>query len=110
MSNQVDRVVELRPGTNREHEYSGGLSEARTVFYQQARAMERVADRLDASFDRALDLILGAAGKIAFIGLGKSGLVASKMASTFASTGTPALFVHAAEAHHGDLGLSLIHI
>ena len=105
MSNQVDRVVTLRGARSRIQEKTGGVEEARDVFQQQAQALQQAGERLGDSFEKALELILNAKGKIAFIGLGKSGLVANKMASTFASTGTPALFVHAAEAHHGDLGM-----
>ncbi|MGL5010252.1 MAG: KpsF/GutQ family sugar-phosphate isomerase, partial [Paracoccaceae bacterium] len=60
---------------------------------------------LDDSFTRAVDLILGAKGRVIVSGMGKSGHIARKIAATFASTGTPAQFVHPAEASHGDLGM-----
>jgi len=62
-------------------------------------------DRLGSAFVAAVDLIRGASGRVIVTGMGKSGHVGRKIASTFASTGTPALFVHAAEASHGDLGM-----
>ena len=64
-----------------------------------------LADSLDDSFARAVDLIGKATGRIIVSGMGKSGHVARKIAATFASTGTPAQFVHPAEASHGDLGM-----
>jgi arabinose-5-phosphate isomerase len=60
---------------------------------------------LGASFTRAIDLMLHAKGRVIITGLGKSGHIGRKIAATFASTGTPAFFVHAAEASHGDLGM-----
>src|SRR3972149_789818 len=62
-------------------------------------------DGLGASFAAAIDLIRAAQGRVIVTGMGKSGHVGHKIASTFASTGTPALFVHPAEASHGDLGM-----
>jgi arabinose-5-phosphate isomerase len=64
-----------------------------------------IRDRLGAAFIAAIDLIRAAQGRVIVTGMGKSGHVARKIASTFASTGTPALFVHPAEASHGDLGM-----
>ena len=60
---------------------------------------------LDEHFRRAVDLLAGASGRVVVSGMGKSGHVARKIAATLASTGTPALFVHPAEASHGDLGM-----
>ena len=68
-------------------------------------ALDRLAESLDSSFDRAVDAILGAAGRVVVSGIGKSGHVGRKIAATLASTGTAALFVHPAEASHGDLGM-----
>ena len=67
--------------------------------------MEALAARLDDSFARAVDLILACSGRAVVSGIGKSGHVARKIASTLASTGTPAFFLHPAEASHGDLGM-----
>ena len=71
----------------------------------ESQAVAALADRLDARFLRALDLVLGCRGHVVVSGVGKSGHIARKVAATLASTGTPALFVHAAEAAHGDLGM-----
>ena len=78
---------------------------ARRVLVQQADALNLLASRLDASFDRALDCLLATAGRVAVTGMGKSGHVAAKVAATLSSTGTPAYFIHPAEASHGDLGM-----
>ena len=75
----------------------------------EAEALRALADRLSgpmsASFDRAVDLLYGCAGRIVVTGMGKSGLIARKVAATLTSTGSPALFLHPAEAMHGDLGM-----
>lgn len=75
------------------------------VLRAEAGALETLADTLDADFARAVDLILATKGRLIVAGIGKSGHVGRKIAATFASTGTPAHFVHAAEASHGDLGM-----
>ncbi len=71
----------------------------------ESDAIRSLADRIDASFLAALNLILASTGRVVVSGIGKSGHIARKIASTLASTGTPAFFVHAAEAVHGDLGM-----
>jgi arabinose-5-phosphate isomerase len=75
----------------------------------EAEALVALADRLAGpmaeAFHHAVDLLYGCAGRVVVTGLGKSGLVARKVAATFSSTGTPALFLHPAEALHGDLGM-----
>ncbi len=81
------------------------LELARRVLLIEAEAIRGLADRLDRNFVRALDLILACHGRIIVSGIGKSGHIARKIAATMASTGTPAYFVHAAEAVHGDLGM-----
>ena len=78
---------------------------ARRVLDIEATAISSMARRLDNSFVRALDVLLACKGRIVVSGIGKSGHIARKIASTLASTGTPAFFVHAAEASHGDLGM-----
>jgi len=78
--------------------------QARAVFTREASALTEVATRIDSGFERAMKILLSTEGHVVVVGLGKSGLVGQKIASTFASTGTPAFFVHAAEAFHGDLG------
>ena len=81
------------------------LELAKGVFRIEARAVAGLADRLDAAFPRAVELILACHGRVIVSGVGKSGHIARKIAATLASTGTPAYFVHAAEAAHGDLGM-----
>jgi arabinose-5-phosphate isomerase len=78
---------------------------ARQVLGIEAAAITALAARIDDSFVRALDVLLACQGRVVVSGIGKSGHIARKVASTFASTGTPAFFVHAAEASHGDLGM-----
>lgn len=81
------------------------LDTARTVLEIEAQAISGLIRRLDAHFVRAVELIMSRRGRVIVSGIGKSGHVARKIASTFASTGTPAYFVHPAEASHGDLGM-----
>ena len=81
------------------------LATARRVIAIEARGLAALSDALDGSFSAAIDLILAARGRIIVSGMGKSGHVGRKIAATFASTGTPAQFVHPAEASHGDLGM-----
>ncbi|PKO34227.1 MAG: KpsF/GutQ family sugar-phosphate isomerase [Betaproteobacteria bacterium HGW-Betaproteobacteria-7] len=71
----------------------------------EAAAVAALAERLDGEFARAVDLILASRGRLIVSGMGKSGHIARKIAATMASTGTPAYFVHPAEASHGDLGM-----
>jgi arabinose-5-phosphate isomerase len=78
---------------------------ARAVIEGEAQAVAALAGRIDATFLQALRLLLACRGRVVVSGIGKSGHIGRKIASTFASTGTPALFVHAAEAAHGDLGM-----
>lgn len=78
---------------------------ARRVLAIEADAIRKIAERLDAAFIQAVELILGCRGRVIVSGIGKSGHVGRKIAATMASTGTPAYFVHAAEAVHGDLGM-----
>ena len=82
-----------------------GHAAAVQVLHIEARALDRLADELDATFDRALDVLMACAGRVVVTGIGKSGHIARKMAATFASTGTPSFYVHPAEASHGDLGM-----
>jgi arabinose-5-phosphate isomerase len=81
------------------------LDVARTVLGTEAAGLRALAEALDERFARAVDLLAAATGRVVVSGMGKSGHVARKIAATFASTGTPALFVHPAEASHGDLGM-----
>jgi len=81
------------------------LELARKVLTIEAREIQELASRLDASFDAAVQLILQCKGRVVVSGMGKSGHIGRKIAATLASTGTPAFFMHPAEASHGDLGM-----
>jgi arabinose-5-phosphate isomerase len=81
------------------------LSSARHTLLIEARALEKLAERLDEHFTAALAMLLACNGRIVCSGMGKAGLVMKKVAATLASTGTPAFFLHPAEAMHGDLGM-----
>jgi len=81
------------------------LTTARRVISIEARGLDRLAGALDGAFAKAVEAILGAKGRVIVSGMGKSGHVGRKIAATFASTGTPAQYVHPAEASHGDLGM-----
>jgi arabinose-5-phosphate isomerase len=91
----------LAEGVAREQATASG----RRVIEAEARALDAVAASLGEAFARAVELIAACSGRLVVTGMGKSGHVAHKIAATFASTGTPALFVHPAEASHGDLGM-----
>ena len=81
------------------------LDTARRVIRTEAQALDLLAEALGAEFQQAVDLVLGANGRVIVSGMGKSGHIARKITATLASTGTPAQFVHPAEASHGDLGM-----
>jgi len=81
------------------------LSLAREVLEIEAAAINGLIAKLDQNFQRAVELILQCRGRVTVSGIGKSGHIARKIASTMSSTGTPAYFVHPAEASHGDLGM-----
>lgn len=84
---------------------TGILNLGKRVLLDEAKEIERIAERLDQHFVRAASLILACKGRVVVSGVGKSGHIARKIAATLASTGSPAFFVHAAEAAHGDLGM-----
>jgi arabinose-5-phosphate isomerase len=84
---------------------ASALELARKVLAIEADAVSALASRIDESFAAAVELLLSCRGRVVVSGMGKSGHIARKIASTLASTGTPAFFVHAAEASHGDLGM-----
>lgn len=81
------------------------LQLAQRVLHIEANAITALASRLNGDFIRAIEIILASHGRVIVSGIGKSGHIARKIAATMASTGTPAYFVHAAEAVHGDLGM-----
>jgi len=78
---------------------------ARRVLRIEAQALSDLADRIDGDFSRAVEMLLACKGRVVITGMGKSGLICQKIASTMASTGTPAFFLHPAEGIHGDLGM-----
>ncbi|VVD70726.1 KpsF/GutQ family sugar-phosphate isomerase [Pandoraea terrigena] len=90
-------IAKINPGR--------ALEVAREVLRTEADAIERVSAHLDDSFFEAISLLLACRGRVVVTGMGKSGHIGRKLAATFASTGTPAFFVHPAEASHGDLGM-----
>jgi len=81
------------------------LETAKRVLRVESEAIASLIDRLDARFEKAVELLYVCRGRVVVTGLGKSGLVGRKLAATLASTGTPALFLHTGEALHGDLGM-----
>jgi arabinose-5-phosphate isomerase len=83
---------------------AGDLAAARRVLTTAAEALAALAGALDGDFSHAVGLVLAAKGRVIVSGMGKSGHVARKIAATLSSTGTPAYFVHPAEASHGDMG------
>src|SRR5687768_14428116 len=78
---------------------------ARKVLQTEADAILALIDRLDDRFERAIRILLDCRGRVIVTGMGKSGIICRKIAATLSSTGTPAFFLHPAEAIHGDLGV-----
>jgi len=85
------------------------IDSGRRVLQVEASAVAQMAETLDGSFARAVSMMMATRGRIIVSGMGKSGHIARKIAATFASTGTPAMFVHPAEASHGDMGMITVH-
>jgi arabinose-5-phosphate isomerase len=81
------------------------VERAKRVLRIEAEAIAELVERIGAEFERAVDILHACKGRVVVTGLGKSGLIGRKVAATFSSTGTPSLFLHAAEALHGDLGV-----
>jgi arabinose-5-phosphate isomerase len=81
------------------------LSIARQVLLTESEAIRRLVDLVGEGFERAVEIVASCSGRIVWSGMGKSGIICRKLAATMASTGTPALFLHPAEAIHGDLGM-----
>ncbi|MBI4207450.1 MAG: KpsF/GutQ family sugar-phosphate isomerase [Betaproteobacteria bacterium] len=94
-----------KPQTSSVPATAAAIASAREVLEIEARAIIDLITTLDERFARAVQLILNCRGRVVVSGMGKSGHIARKIASTMASTGTPAFFVHPAEASHGDLGM-----
>ena len=100
----VPRKANRAPRARRPAE-GEALRRARRVLAIEIAALEAVSGRLDERFDRAVQVLADCRGKVVVTGIGKSGLICRKVAATLASTGTPATFLHAAEAVHGDFGI-----
>jgi arabinose-5-phosphate isomerase len=81
------------------------LDTARRVLRIEAQSIQDVLARLDATFEKAVDILFACKGRVVVTGMGKSGLVSRKISATLSSTGTPSFFLHPAEAVHGDLGM-----
>jgi arabinose-5-phosphate isomerase len=88
-----------------QNQTSDSLEVAKSVLHAESQAIANVASRLDDNFLKAVECLLSHSGKIVVSGIGKSGHISQKIVSTLCSTGTPAVFLHAAEACHGDLGV-----
>jgi len=84
---------------------NSALELAKKTIAIEVEALQSMSNRLDESFQRAIDIISSARGRVVVIGMGKSGLIGQKIVATLASTGTPSFFVHPGEAFHGDLGM-----
>ena len=85
-----------------QHTYS---ERAKAIFKEEIAEFEKLGNAIDDSFDKAVDMIYHCQGQLVVMGIGKTGIIGHKMASSFASTGTESIFVNAAEAVHGDLGM-----
>ena len=78
---------------------------AKEIFDEEIRELEKLKNSIDTTFDKVVEVLYHCQGKVVMMGIGKTGIIAHKMAASFASTGTPSIFVNAAEAVHGDLGM-----
>ena len=85
---------------------SSSIHRAKEIFQQEISELTKVAANIDDHFTAVVDLFFSCRGKVVVMGIGKTGLIGRKIASSFASTGTPSIFVNAAEAVHGDLGMT----
>lgn len=81
------------------------IKSARDLFDSEIKELQRVRDKIDENIEKTVELILNSKGKVVITGIGKSGLIGKKIASTLASTGTHAIFMNSAEGLHGDLGM-----
>ncbi|HET9147819.1 MAG TPA: KpsF/GutQ family sugar-phosphate isomerase [Acetobacteraceae bacterium] len=97
--------MDSNPTTVQAMNRDGDLAVARDVLATEAAGLAALAESLGADFEAAVEALHATSGRVVVTGLGKSGHVARKIAATFASTGTPALYVHPVEASHGDLGM-----
>ena len=78
---------------------------AKQIFEEEIRELEKLKNSIDDHFNQVVEVLYHCQGKVVMMGIGKTGIIAHKMAASFASTGTPSIFVNAAEAVHGDLGM-----
>ena len=78
---------------------------AKEIFDEEIRELEKLKNNIDSTFDHVVEVLHRCQGKVVMMGIGKTGIIAHKMAASFASTGTPSIFMNAAEAVHGDLGM-----
>src|SRR6059036_3875306 len=101
----MSATIAAAPPTARGVEPKRALSLGRDVLATEAAAISALSERLGAPFLAAARTLFDCRGRVVVTGIGKSGHIARKIAATLASTGTPAFFVHAAEASHGDLGM-----
>lgn len=92
-------------GAMMENSLNDTLTRAASVFADEVRAIEAAAARISEPFHQAVELIVACKGRVILTGMGKHGLIARKIAATLASTGTPAVYMNAGEARHGDLGM-----
>jgi len=81
------------------------IKTGKRVINREARALDKLENSIERSFSDVVELLLGATGRVILSGMGKSGHIARKITATLTSTGTPAHFLHPAEASHGDLGM-----
>ena len=81
------------------------ISEGKRVFEIEIEALKKTQEALDDTFEKIIDLITGCEGKVIITGMGKPGHIATKLAATFSSLGTPSFCLHPGEAMHGDLGM-----
>ncbi len=105
LSTMSSLLNQQKSATNTESVRQPTLALARDILLLEASEIDALAKRLDDNFTKAVNLILQCQGRVVVSGMGKSGHIGGKIASTFASTGTPAFFMHPAEASHGDLGM-----
>lgn len=101
----MQQILTTGPSNGVRRSPSTAVESGRRVILAEAAALEQVAAAIGDAFVEAVDILAGVRGRVVVTGMGKSGHVARKIAATFASTGRPALFVHPAEASHGDLGM-----
>ena len=94
----------MKPASNAQ-KAAESLAVAERVLRIEAEAIAAMIERLDQNFEHAIEILFACAGRVVITGLGKSGLIGRKISATLASTGTPSVFLHAAEALHGDLGM-----